>query len=84
MIINSFKKCGITTNVDDSENTQVSIWGLKDYVANTYTRGRVSFRNLIKCKSEHEYRVINSNDNGNNNCTTDFEGNSFSGDENED
>ena len=36
MIIHSFKKCGITTNVDDSENTQGSIWGLKDYVANTY------------------------------------------------
>ena len=49
MIIHSCKKCGITANVDDSENTKVSIWGLKDYVANAYTRGRFSFRN-IKCK----------------------------------
>lgn len=35
-------------------------------------------------KSEHENWVIDSNDNGNNNCTTDFERNSFSDDENED
>lgn len=35
-------------------------------------------------KSEHENWVIDSNDNGNNNCTTDFEGNNFSDDENED
>ena len=32
MIIHAFKKCGITTNVDGSENCQVNIRGLEDYV----------------------------------------------------
>ena len=32
MIKRSFKKCGITTNVDDSENSQVNIRGLEDNV----------------------------------------------------
>ena len=32
LIICSFKKCGITTNVDGSEIIQVDIWWLEDYV----------------------------------------------------
>ena len=32
MIIRSFKKCDITTNVDWSENSQSNILGLEDYV----------------------------------------------------
>ena len=32
MIIRSFKKCSITTNIDDSENSQVNICILEDYV----------------------------------------------------
>ena len=32
MIICSFKKCGITTNVDGLENSHVNILGLEDYV----------------------------------------------------
>ena len=32
MVIRSFKKCGITTNVDESENNKVNIRGLEGYI----------------------------------------------------
>ena len=32
MIIRSFKKCGITTAVDGSEDDQVNVEGIKSYV----------------------------------------------------
>ena len=32
MVIRSFKKCGITTNVDASENDEVKIRGLEGYI----------------------------------------------------
>ena len=32
MVIRSFKKCGITTNVDGTENHEVDIRGLDGYI----------------------------------------------------
>ena len=46
--------------------------------------GQFHLETSSSVKSEHEYRVIDSNDYGNNNCTADFERISFSDDENED
>ena len=73
-IIRFFKKCGITTNVDDSENSLVNIRGVEDYV---------KFY-LETSSSEESEGVTGNNDNGHDNCDTYFEESSTSNDESED
>ena len=62
MIIHAFKKCGITTNVDGSENCQVNIRGLEDYVMPVPEEG------VTRAESEDEECVTDKDNNDNNNC----------------
>ena len=83
MIILSFKKCGITTNVDGSENIQVNIHRLEDYVMPA-PQEEFHFETSSSQKSEDEEWVTDNDDNSNNNCATDYEESSAPDDENED
>ena len=76
-IIRFFKKCEITTNVDDSENSLVNILGVEDYV-------KFYLETSSSEESEDEEWVTDNNDNGHNNCDTYFQEGSTSNDENED
>ena len=76
-IIRFFKKCEITTNVDDSENSLVNILGVEDYV-------KFYLETSSSEESEDEEWVTDNNDNGHNNCDTYFQESSTSNDENED
>ena len=75
LIIRSFKKCGITTNVDGSEIIQVNIWWLEDYV--------MPASSSKKRKDDWEW-VTDNNGNANNNRAPDFWQISNSDDENKD
>ena len=81
MIIHSLKKYGITKNVDGSENNQINIRGLEDYVMPAPEKG-FYLETSSSEESEDEKWAIDNEDNRNNN-DTDFEGSSTSDDESE-
>ena len=73
----------ITTNVDDLEISAVNIQGLEDYIMPAPVKEFHLETSSIE-ESEREEWVSDNNDNGNNNCITDFKESSSSDDENED
>ena len=83
MIIRSLKKIGITTNVDGSEDSQVNIRGLEDYVMPA-PKEDIHLETSSSEENEDEELVNDNNDNGNNNCATNFEESSTSENENKD
>ena len=83
MIIRSFKRGGITTNVDGSENGQVKLQGLEDYVMPVPEEDFYIEKSSSEESKEEEW-VTDNDDNGNKSCTTDCEESSFSDNGNED
>ena len=83
MIIRSFKKCGNKTKVDGSENSQVNIGRLNDYVMPA-PEEEFHLKTYSSKEGEDEEWVTDNDNNDNNNCATDFEESNISDDENKD
>ena len=82
MIIHSSKKCGTKTKVDGSENSQVNIWRLKDYVMPA-PKEEFHLETYSSEESGDEEWFTDNDDNGNNNCATDFKESNISDNESE-
>ena len=83
MIIRSFKKCGNKTKLGGSENSQINIWRLNDYVMPA-PEEEFHLKAYSSEESEDEEWVTDNDNNDNNNCATDLEESNISDDENED
>ena len=53
MVIRSFKKCGITTNIEGSENNKVNIRGLEGYIM-PLPEEEYHLRHLTICSKKSE------------------------------
>ena len=83
MIIHSSRKCGITTNVDGLENSQVNIRGLEDDVMFA-PKEQFQLETSSSEENKDDEWVTDNDDNGNNNCATGFEESSTSDGKNKD